>query len=215
MMELSGPALRVLGCLMEKEMATPDYYPLSMNALISACNQKTNRHPVVHFDEPTVAEALAELKGRQFAWQSDASRVPKFGESFSKTRNLLPAEKAILCLLLVRGAQTVGELRGRSERLYGFAGLEEVEERLGGLAEMGLVMKLPRQSGRKEHRYAHLLGGGPDVAAEEAEVEGVQVSSIAAETGGRLKALEEEVAFLKEELSALREDLLAFKHQFE
>ncbi|MDA8164779.1 MAG: YceH family protein [Desulfobacteraceae bacterium] len=211
-MELSGPAVRVLGCLMEKEMATPEYYPLSLNALVNGCNQKSNRDPVVDYDEETVNAALAELKERQLVWQSGAGRVPKFGEGFSAGTNLIAREKAALCLLLLRGPQTVGELRGRSERLYAFSGLEEVEESLASLAEMGLAAKLPRQPGRKEHRYAHLLGGEPEPAAAEAGAEGL----LAAVPGkGRLGVLEEEVAALREEVAALREELQAFRRQFE
>jgi hypothetical protein len=213
-MDLTGPAVRVLGCLMEKEMATPDYYPLSLNALVNGCNQKSNRDPVVEYDEETVSRALDELKGRQLVWQSGAGRVPRFGEGFSANANLVARERAVLCLLLLRGPQTVGELRGRGERLYGFAGLEEVEEALASLAEMGLVVKLPRSPGRKEHRYAHLLGGEPEVAAEPAGADGGSAPA-ALGTGGRLEALEEEVAALKEELAELREELRGFRRQFD
>lgn len=212
-MELSGPAVRVLGCLMEKEMATPDYYPLSLNALVNGCNQKSNREPVVEYDEDTVLRALDELKGKQLVWQSGAGRVPKYGEGFSANAKLVAREKAVLCLLLLRGPQTVGELRGRSERLYSFAGLEEAEETLVSLADMEMVEKLERQPGRKEHRYAHLLGGEPDAAAGEAKSVGMPAPASGA--ADRIEALEGEVAALKDEIAALREELRAFKQQFE
>jgi uncharacterized protein len=214
-MELTGPAVRVLGCLLEKEMATPEYYPLSLNALVNGCNQKSNRDPVVDYDEETVNRAIDELKGRQLVWQSGAGRVPRYGESFSANANLVAREKAVLCLLLLRGPQTVGELRGRSERLYGFAGLEEVEEALASLTEMGLATKMPRQPGRKEHRYAHLLGGEPEIAAVDSGGGRFETAIAPAGAGGRLEDLEAEVAALKEEFDALREEMRAFRSQFE
>jgi len=159
MEELNAVGQRVLGALIEKEMTTPDYYPLSLNSLASACNQKSNRNPVVQYDEKTIVRALDELKSQQMVWQSDASRVPKYGENFVKLRKLLNREAAIISLLLVRGPQTVGELRGRSERLCPFTDLEQVQETLNGLLDLDFVIKLPRQAGRKESRYSHLLAG--------------------------------------------------------
>lgn len=211
---LSGPAVRVLGCLLEKEMTTPDYYPLSLNALLNACNQKTNRFPVVDFDEKIVVRALDELKELQFAWQSDASRVPKYGENFIKTRNLLNSEAALVCLLLLRGPQTLGELRGRSERMHCFASLEEVEKVASTLIEVGLATRLPRQPGRKEARYVHLLSGQPE-NIEEIAAEPVAATLEVRAENQRLDVLQSEVANLRRELEELREAFVEFKKQFE
>ena len=145
--ELTPEQVRVLGSLIEKELATPEYYPLTLNALVNACNQKSNRKPVVSFDESTVIQALDGLKEVHLAWQSDAARVPKYEQHLDKNLNLVQREMAIICLLSLRGPQTVGELRGRSERLYAFSTLEEVNETLDELQERGLVKKMARQRG--------------------------------------------------------------------
>jgi uncharacterized protein YceH (UPF0502 family) len=211
---LSTAAVRVLGCLMEKEMSTPEYYPLSLNALVNACNQKTNRFPVVDFDEITVVRALDELKGYQMVWQSDASRVPKYGENFVKQRNLLTAEAALVCLLLLRGPQTLGELRGRSERMQAFGSIEEVEKSVATLIDADLIIKLPRQPGRKEARYAHLLAGTPEIIAETAAAPESATLVVRAENE-RLTILEQEVTALRGELADLRQAFEGFKGQFE
>jgi uncharacterized protein len=204
--ELSPPEARVLGCLLEKEMATPEYYPLSLNGLLNACNQKSNREPVVSYDEETVTGALARLREKRLVWLSDASRVPKFAQNISKTLNLLRKEAALLCLLLLRGPQTPGELRSRADRLYDFADLEEVLRTLRNLEEMGLVRNLPRQPGQKETRYTHLLAGEPE--------EGAAVAAEPLPAGrrtDRIGALEEELAALKLEVARLRQELREFK----
>jgi len=211
---ISTTAVRVLGCLLEKEMATPDYYPLSLNALVNACNQKTNRFPVVDLDEVTVVRALDELKKLQFVWQSDAARVPKYGENFVKLRNLLPAEAALVCLLLLRGPQTAGELRGRSERMHAFESLEQVEQTAAALIDVGLICRLPRQPGRKEARYAHLLAGAPQNVEETIAAPESATLMVRAENE-RLSALEEEVAELRRELDELRQAFVSFKGQFD
>ena len=211
---ISAAAARVLGCLMEKEMTTPEYYPLSLNALVNACNQKTNRFPVVDFDEMTVVRALDELKGNQLVWQSDASRVPKYGENFVKQRNLLRAEGALVCLLLLRGPQTPGELRSRSERMHAFQSIEEVEDVAASLIDVGLICKLPRQPGRKEARYAHLLSGSPENVEEAAATQEKATLAVQAENE-RLILLEEEVAGLRRELDSLRQAFQLFKGQFD
>ncbi|MBU0730805.1 MAG: YceH family protein [Proteobacteria bacterium] len=214
--QLSEVESRVLGCLMEKEMATPDYYPLSLNGLMNACNQKSNRNPVVDYDEKTVYRALDELKQKQFVWQSDASRVPKYGENFVKKQNLVAREAAVLCLLLVRGFQTAGEIRGRAGRLCEFADLAEAESALQSLAEMGLVVKMPRQPGCKERRYAHLLAGEPV-----AEIEGISVArpeAVALEVmaeNERIAALENEVKELRFAFEQLQQNFAEFKEQFD
>jgi hypothetical protein len=212
--ELNAVEARVLGCLLEKEMATPEYYPLSLNGLVNACNQKSNREPVVSYDEHAAAKALESLKDKRLVWRTDAARVPKYGQEVDRKFSLEKREMAVLCLLLLRGPQTVGELRGRSERLYGFADLEEAGTTLQGLEEMGLVRKLPRQPGRKESRYAHLLAGEPEnvePAAAETEAAVLQVRA----ENERLAALEQEIEDLRTGLAELRAAFLDFKNQFE
>ena len=169
--QLDPADVRVLGALLEKEISTPEYYPLSLNALVNACNQKSNRDPVVAYDDDTVEDALEHLRLQGLASRITGrdSRVPKHEQRFTEKCNLGRREAAILCVLMLRGWQTPGELRGRSERLHTFDDLEEVESTLGRLTEMGFVKKLPRQTGFKEQRWAHLLSG--DVAVSEEAVE--------------------------------------------
>ena len=213
---LSDVEARVLGGLLEKGMATPEYYPLSLNGLINACNQKSNREPVVSYDETTVIVAIDGLKGKRLVVQSDAGRVPKYAECFIGNTKLIIREAALLCLLLLRGPQTVGELRGRSERLYGFADLGEVDETLQNLVEMDLVKKLPRQPGRKESRFMHLLAGELDDSVYDPAVASPEKAALPVGGGSeRLEQLQEEVAALKEELANLRREFLDFKGQFD
>src|SRR5438105_6097388 len=162
--QLDPAELRVLGALMEKEIATPDYYPLSLNALVNACNQKSNREPVVSYDEETVETALAELRHKGLCMRvTGEGRVAKHEQRFTERDNLGRREAAVLCVLMLRGPQTVGELRGRTDRLYTFEDLEGVESTLNRLAEAGYVKRLPRQAGFKEARFTHLLAGDVDV----------------------------------------------------
>ncbi|MBI4792475.1 MAG: YceH family protein [Deltaproteobacteria bacterium] len=211
---LNDREARVLGSLMEKEMATPEYYPLSLNALVNACNQKSNREPVVNYDEATVLGAISSLKEKRFALQTDASRVSKFAENFVKLHNLLEKEAALICLLLLRGAQTPGELRGRSERLYQFRDLAEVEAKLEDLCDMGMVTKLPRQPGRKESRYMQLLAGPPE-PRDLAPGEPLPSPRPTDVDHDRITALEEKVHLLQQELHDLQTVFLQFKKQFE
>lgn len=211
---LNAAEARVLGCLLEKEMATPEYYPLSLNGLVNACNQKSNREPVVSYDERTVVLALDGLKEKRLAWQSDAARVSKYGQQVDGKFSLETSEMAVICLLLLRGPQTVGELRGRADRLYAFADLEEVGATLQGLEEMGLVRKLPRQPGRKESRYAHLLAGEPENVEASVATPEAATLQVRAENE-RLAALEEELAMLRTELQELRAAFQDFRRQFE
>jgi hypothetical protein len=214
--ELSPVEARVLGALLEKSMATPEYYPLSLNALTNACNQKSNREPVVAYDEATVLKAIDALKEKRLALRSDAGRVPKFAECFVGHAKLIGREAALLCLLLLRGPQTVGELRGRSERLYGFADLAEVSETLESLAGMDMVAKMPRQPGRKESRFMQLLTGESGEPVSEAGAAGLEGTDGTVATGsGRFEQLQEEVAGLKEALAELRREFLTFKSQFD
>ncbi len=160
---LDSAEVRVLGALIEKEATTPEYYPLSLNALINACNQKSNRDPVVDYDEDTVYDAVNRLREKQFAVTITGSgRVNKYAQRISETLNLGRRELAVLCTLLLRGPQTLGEVKDRSERMFAFADLSETENMLEKLAEWpggGLIKKLPRQPGQKEIRYTHLLSG--------------------------------------------------------
>ncbi len=213
--ELSAAEARVLGALLEKDMATPDYYPLSLNALVNACNQKSNRNPVVAYDEKAVVRALDGLKEKQLVWQSDADRVPKYAHSLDKRLNMVRREAAVVCLFLLRGPQTAGELRGRSERLYDFISLEEVFETLQALEEVGAAMKLERQPGRKESRYAHLLSGEPQQVDFPAMAVPESATLEVREESERFAALAQEVEGLRENLQDLREEFLQFKKQFE
>jgi len=215
---LNEVEVRVLGCLIEKEMTTPEYYPLSLNALTNACNQKSNRDPVMALADEDVVRALNRMRFNQLTVVSgESSRVAKYRHLLAENLGLVPAELAIMCELLVRGPQTVGELRTRCERMYPFPDLTAVEDALGELMEREnpLVVRLPRQPGRKEARNAHLFSGMPDMAAAEHEVppEPARVR-VLAETG-RLTKLEEEVALLRSEVAGLRQAVEEFKKQFE
>lgn len=210
---LDDVEVRVLGCLLEKEMATPEYYPLSLNALVNACNQKSNREPVVNYDEATVIGALSRLKEKRLALQSDASRVTKYEENFVTKNNLLDKEAALICLLLLRGPQTAGELRGRTERLYQFNDIAEVEAKLDDLNEMGLVTRLAKQPGRKECRFMHLLSGEPQTALPGLPAEHTPVRQERQDE--RLEKLEQEITLLQQELQDLKAAFLAFRKQFE
>ena len=210
---LNDIEVRVLGSLMEKSMTTPEYYPLSLNALTNACNQKSNREPVVSFDETTVVRALDSLREKQLVVLSAASRVPKYAEIFTETRKLVNREAALIMVLLLRGPQTVGELRGRTERIYRFADLDEVESTLDELSESGYVIKLARMAGRKESRYAHLLAGEVEIAAESPTPE--KATIIVRAENDRLTALEEELQKLRGDLTALQAEFAEFKKEFE
>ncbi|MGD9948158.1 MAG: DUF480 domain-containing protein [Desulfobulbus sp.] len=207
-MELDTVEVRVLGCLLEKELATPEYYPLSLNGLVNACNQKTNRQPVLSLSGEEVTEALQSLKELQCVVQSDAGRVAKFWQSLSKHYNLLDRERALLGLLLLRGPQTPGELRSRSDNMCPFENLEQVSYSLESLISLSLVMLLPRLPGQKEQRYCHLLAGEPEENAGSGPDDSVVVRRVGAD---RIEALEEKVARVEAELDELREAFLALK----
>jgi len=210
---LTDIEVRVLGSLMEKSMTTPEYYPLSLNALTNACNQKSNREPVVSFDETAVVRALDNLRERQLVVLSASSRVPKYAEVFVDTRKLVKREAALLTVLMLRGPQTVGELRGRTERMYSFADLGEVEATLDELAESGYVTKLPRMAGRKESRYAHLLSGAVEMEAEAPKPE--RAAIVVRRENEKITALEEELQNLRDNLNALRAAFEKFRKEFE
>jgi uncharacterized protein YceH (UPF0502 family) len=205
---LDAEEVRVLGSLIEKESTTPEYYPMSLNALVNACNQKSNRHPVVNYDEEIVLQAIDRLREKKMAAViSGSGRVNKYAQRFSELLNLGRREMALLCTLLLRGPQTLGELSGRSERMHAFEDLEAVEHTLDRLAtdEAGkLVTRLSKSPGQKEARYAQLLAGEPP-AEEEAVV--------AAPATDRMTALETEVATLRNEVEDLRRRLEYFERQ--
>lgn len=215
---LNDVEVRVLGCLIEKELATPEYYPLTLNSLTTACNQKSNRDPVMALEESEVVRALDGLKMKHVAIQAaDSGRVPRYRHILAERLRFSPAELAILAELLLRGPQTLGELRTRAERMHPFTDLTAVERVLGELAERTppRVMRLPRQPGRKESRFAHLLAGEPDLSAEErpAPPEGARLQVMA--ENERLAALESEVAALRAEVAELRQVMEEFRSQFE
>jgi uncharacterized protein len=206
---LSPVEARVLGSLLEKESTTPEYYPLSLNALVNACNQKNNREPILQLTEDEVRPALHRLQDQGLAAAVHDSRVTKYEHHFQEVFNLTRGETAVLCVLLLRGAQTPGELRSRTERMHPFIDLSEVGSTLDKLAHRDppLVMALPRQPGSREIRYAHLLSGQPDLSA---------LPSFAAEAparsspdADRLVHLESEVAALREQIAELREQIAA------
>ena len=210
---LNDIEVRVLGSLMEKSMTTPEYYPLSLNALTNACNQKSNREPVVAFDETTVVRALDSLRKKQLVVLSASSRVPKYAEVFVGTRKLVKREASLLMMLLLRGPQTVGELRGRTERVYRFEDLAEVEATLDELSESGYLNKLPRMLGRKESRYAHLLAGAVEIEAEAPRPEPAAI--VVRAENERIAALEEEVQKLRDEFDVLQAEFETFRKEFE
>jgi hypothetical protein len=217
MTKLDEIEVRVLGALLEKDITTPDYYPLSLNALINACNQKSNRDPVVALDESAVREALDRLNGRNLAGQATSadSRVPKFAHRLQEVFNFDRREMAVLCVLLLRGPQTLGELRGRTERMYKFDDLSVVESALHHLMEREppLVVKLPRQPGTKESRYAHLLAGEMEAWSASAETQPIPTTGI--EDERRIARLETELESLRKEVADLRQQLEDFRKQFD
>jgi uncharacterized protein YceH (UPF0502 family) len=209
--------IRVLGCLVEKDLATPEYYPLTLNALTNACNQKSNRDPVMMLGETEVVRALDSLRKKQLAHQSaEGVRAAKYCHNIEGQLHLEPEELAILCELMLRGPQTIGELRNRAERMCPVGDLQAVEEILQNLMtrQEPLVIRLPRQPGRKEHRFAQLFAGPPDL--EETSCLPVEPArlQIAAEHE-RIARLEDEVAALRSEVAELRSRLEAFQAQFE
>lgn len=212
---LSPEETRILGCLIEKERTTPDQYPLSLNGVMIACNQSTNRDPVTYYTEQVVALGLDDLRGKQLVTQlwGAGSRVQKYRHKLLDLFELNPREMALLCVLLLRGPQTPGELRTRAERLHPFASLAEVEETLQGLALLSepLVRIVPPRPGQKEKRFVQLLSGEP--AGEQPGPSEPQPA--VTPVPPRVETLEAEVATLKAEMSALREEFARFRRQFE
>lgn len=208
---------RVLGSLLEKEVTTPEYYPLSLNAVVNACNQKSNRDPVMTLDEGVVHQTLRSLEGQALVRSVSPadSRVTKYEHRLQEAFNFYRHEIAILCLLLLRGPQTPGELRSRSERMHSFDDLSAVQSSLQHLMrrEPPLVKPLPRQPGTKETRYAHLLSG--DVVQAEPELKVKEHTLERSVDGDRVRQLEEEIAGLKNEVADLKQEFAQFRKQFE
>ena len=217
MESLHAIEVRVLGALLEKETTTPEYYPLTLNALVNACNQKSNREPVMNLDEAVVREALHSLEGQSLVRSVSPadSRVTKYEHRLQEAFNFYRHETAILCLLLLRGPQTPGELRSRSERMHSFDDLAAVQSSLQHLMkrEPSLVKPLPRQPGTKETRYAHLLSG--DVVQREPEPTMHAAAREHSLDGDRVRKLEEEIAALRNEIAELKQQFAQFRKQFE
>jgi len=217
-LQFNETEVRVLGALVEKEITTPEYYPLSLNALANACNQKSNREPVMNLDEDAMRKALRSLTDQYVVRSASGdSRVPKFEHRLNELYNFHRHEIAVLCVLMLRGPQTPGELRTRAERMYEFEDLDAVHSALNLLMrrEPPLVKVLPRQPGTKESRFMHLLSG--DVApAGPAEVESnTPQEAVTSGQAERITQLENEVSELRRELETLREQFAAFQKQFQ
>ncbi len=214
---LTETEARIVGALIEKQLTTPEYYPLTLNALVAACNQKTNREPVVSYSELTVQKSLDDLREKNivYVFYGSTSRVPKYKHILDKVYELDAPEIAVLCVLMLRGAQTLGELRERTGRLYEFSGLGEVNETLDGLMRRDepLAIKLERQPGQKEVRYAHLLSGEV-VVAHQPQEKSFSGSSQAGEDE-RIANLESELENLRSEFNLFRQSFEEFKKQFE
>lgn len=213
---LTDEEARALGALVEKSLTTPEYYPLTLNALRAACNQKSSREPVVEYDESTVARAIEGLKEKHLLWvvSEAGARVSKYKHRFAEAFDLSEAEMAALCLLLLRGPQTAGEVRGRAERMHPFATPEEVErtfEALAALEEGPLTAKLPRQPGRKEHRWVHTFCGVPIISSETSPERVDAAVATVRDDRARLLALEAEVAALREEVAGLKSEVSSLK----
>ncbi|MFZ1612749.1 MAG: YceH family protein [Holophaga sp.] len=210
---LDSTALRVLGALLEKQMSTPEYYPLTLNALVNACNQSSNRDPVMHLEEDAVLDGIEALRAEQLAWEVrfTGSRTTKYEHRLRERFDLTEQEAAILCELMLRGPQTPGELRARTQRLYAFQDLPEVEAALDCLdsGPERLAVKLPRQPGSREARFAQVLGGSDDPRATQ------PLAAISNGEPVHQLSLRDEVAALRSEIATLRAEFEAFRSQLE
>lgn len=217
---LTAEEARVLGCLIEKQITTPEYYPLTLGSLVAACNQKSNRHPVMSYLETSVVRALDALRDKKLASMVSefGARVPKYRNNAQEILGLDEKDLAVLCELLVRGPQTVGELRTRGERMFAFADLAQVQTVLDDLASrpQPLVVKLPRAPGMKESRYLHLLSGPPPEQPEGEAFAPVEPARLAVQADNeRIAKLEQDVASLRQELAETRQQFADFKKSFE
>ena len=216
---LSENEIRVLGALIEKQITTPEYYPLTLNSLTAACNQKNNRNPVMSLDESDVERALDSLREKNLAYvfHGSTSRVPKYKHVGPEVLQLNPAELAVMCVLMLSGPQTIGEIRTRGSRLYDFKGMEEVDETLHALSTREidpLTVKLPRQAGQKDARFAHLLAG--ELAVETVvESSGPSPSARREHEADRMSSLEEQIQTLTKQIEGLTAQFEEFKKQFE
>ena len=214
---LTEMEVRVLGSLIEKDITTPDYYPLSLNALVNACNQKNNREPVMALDESAVRDALNSLQEKRLAGPASGadSRVTKYEHRLQEIFNFDRREMAVVCVLLLRGAQTPGELRGRTERMYHFEALDDVVSTLDRLGQRDppLARVLPRQPGTKESRYMHLFSGEPEGSSTASAAPVTEACGAC--TSDRLAHLEDEVFRLREDLTEVQQQLATFRKQFE
>ena len=210
---LSDVDVRVIGSLIEKEITTPDNYPLTLNALVGACNQTSNRDPVMTLDDATVARSLDDLARRSLvgAVHRSDSRAKRYRHRLSESLSLHPAETAVMCVLMLRGAQTAGEIRTRTARLFAFRDLAHVDVTLEALMTLAtpLVAQMPRRPGQKEVRYAHLLSGEPVDAPPELETRAFVIET------DRVAALEQSVESLRAELAELRERFEALQREFQ
>ncbi|HEV2697508.1 MAG TPA: YceH family protein [Terriglobales bacterium] len=219
-LHLTETEVRVLGSLIEKDITTPDYYPLSLNALVNACNQKNNRDPVMTLNEDAVREALGSLQEKRFAGPAGGadSRVSKYEHRLQEVFNFDRREMALLCVLLLRGPQTPGELRGRGERMYRFETLDDVQSTLQRLIDRSLARVLPRQPGTKESRYMHLFSG--DIAPESEHLQSAPARTTSSsgfsgsDTDSKVRDLQSEITTLKQQVAELRRELDEFKRQF-
>lgn len=213
-LQLNKTEVRVLGALIEKALTTPDYYPLSLKALKNACNQTSNRDPVVAYSEEIVQKTLEGLKSKQLVWSSQSGRVLKYGESFSKTENLMPCETIILVLLMLKGPQTPGALRARAERVHAFENLEALHKVLHNLSEWGFIQQLSRQAGHKELRYTHLFAAHAETEVDVHSSAQDEIKSYAKSDVSRLEQLESELIQMRSDFEQLKTEFLSFKNQF-
>jgi uncharacterized protein YceH (UPF0502 family) len=211
---LDAAEVRVLGSLLEKEITTPEYYPMTLNALVNACNQKSNRDPVVSYDDDTVYSTLNRLREKRLASTitGGSNRVPKYSHRINEMLNLGRRELAVVCELMVRGPQTLGELRDRASRMHSFSDVDEVERLLSAMAERGLVTRLPKLTGTKEPRWAHLLSGEIDVNALAAEESARHAPGPRSD---RVAELEQTIRNLEQRLADLEAQFRQFKANFE
>jgi len=214
---LTDIEIRVLGSLVEKQVTTPEYYPLSLNALTLACNQKNNRNPVTSYTEDQVSQAVETLREKNltYVFYGSTSRVPKYKHVVPEVMHLSHPEVAVMCVLMLRGPQTPGELRGNASRLHEFTGLDDIEQTLNDLItrDEPLVVRLPRQSGQKEVRFAHLLSG--DIDLESLASESEHAATPKRSSHEQIDRLEQKVDALTTEFESLRQQFEQFKKQFE